>query len=93
VREAEAESIGTHERFINPPGIEAKYFALTLMGARTYASKADLRFNDGPYRVVKTSIRSDLIEAEMVVSVDSGIDTVVLPSRLLPYLTRPEMVE
>jgi hypothetical protein len=93
VKEAEARSIRTLGVFTNPAGIEAKYFAETLEGARAYAVSADARFNDGPYRIVKTTFRSDLIEDEMRVSVDDGIRTVVLPTELLPYLTRPEMVE
>jgi hypothetical protein len=93
VKKAEAQSIRTLGVFTNPPGIEAKYFAETLEGARTYMFNANARFGDGPYRIVKTTIRSDLIEDEMLVSVDGGIRTVVLPTELLPYLARPEMVE
>jgi hypothetical protein len=93
VREAEARSIEAHGLFINPAGVEAKYFALSLSGVRKYASNADRRFGDGPYRIVRTTIRSDRIEAEMMVTVDSGIETVVLPTWLLPDLTAPEMVE
>lgn len=93
VRPAEASSIRTQQALTNPPGIETKYFAVTLAGARLYARKADLRYGDGPYRIVKTTIRSDLIAKEMSLVVDGGIRTIVLPTRLLACLTRPEMVE
>jgi hypothetical protein len=93
VRGAEAENIRNTGVFTNPPGIEAKYFALSLGGARTYASRADTQFDDGPYHLVKTTIRSDLISPSMLVSVDGGIETVVLPTHLLPHLALPELLE
>jgi hypothetical protein len=93
VQRAEARSISTLGAFTNPQGIEAKYFTETLEDVTTYASKADARFNDGPYRIVKTTIRSDLVTADMRVSVDDGIRTVVLPTELLRHLAAPEMVE
>ena len=92
VSPAELTSIRGLGTFTNPPGIESKYFSTTLSGAQSYAAQAEAAFGDEPYSFVQTSIPNSQITPEMVVSVDGGIDTVVVPTGVLPTLTEPIII-
>jgi hypothetical protein len=89
---AELESINALGKFTNLPGLEVKYFAATLEGASAYARAAAAAFGDGPFKIVKTSIASRLIDENMTCTVDSGIMTIVVPQGLLGALAAPELV-
>ncbi len=85
----DGESIQSENAFINPAGIESKYFSTSLEGAQSYASQATSAFGDGPFSFVQTSIPTSSITSEMAVTVDSGIQTIVVPSAKLPSLSAP----
>src|SRR4051794_9500585 len=86
VTEPELASIRSTKGFTNPPGIEVKYFSTTRHGAWSYAAQAAAAFGEGPFTVVQTSISSRLITNVMRVTVDRGIETVIVPTDLLPEL-------
>ena len=88
----ELASITALGAFTNPRGIEVKYFSTTLKGARSYAEQAASAFGEGPFTMVKTSIPLRLITAIMRVTVDRGIDTVIVPTVLLSRLADPEIL-
>ena len=92
VSPAELASITGLGTFTNPPGFESKYFSTTLSGAQSYAAQAEAAFGDEPYSFVQTSIPTSEITPEMVVSVDGGIPTVVVPTETLPTLTKPIII-
>ena len=92
VTQAELSSIQTTGAFSNIYGIETKYFATSLQGARSYADQAAQVFGDGPFTIVCTSILLSLITPEMQVSVDRGIETVTVPTSLLRTLTSPQII-
>jgi len=73
--------------FANPYGVEIKYFATNLQGAARYARLAGTRFKDGPYTIVRTSADMRTLGSELMLTVDGGISTVVLPGHLLPTLS------
>jgi RHS repeat-associated protein len=85
----ELESIQSFKAFSNPVGIETKYFATSLEGAASYASQAMSAFGDGPFSFVGTSIPTKSITSEMMVTVDRGIQTIVVPTERLQNLSRP----
>jgi RHS repeat-associated protein len=85
----ELESIQSLNEFSNPAGIEVKYFSTSLEGAQSYASQATSAFGDGPFSFVQTSIPTSSITSEMSVTVDRGIQTVVVPTEQLPGLSTP----
>jgi RHS repeat-associated protein len=85
----ELESIQSLNAFSNPAGIEVKYFSTSLEGAQSYASQATSAFGDGPFSFVRTSIPTSSITPEMSVTVDRGIQTVVVPTGQLPGLSTP----
>jgi len=89
VTNAERESIQSLNAFSNPPGIEVKYFSTTLEGAQSYASQATAAYGEGPFTIVNTSIPTSSITPEMMVIVDRGIPTIVVPTELLPTLSPP----
>ena len=85
----ELESIQSLNAFSNPAGIEVKYFSTSLEGAQSYASQATSAFGDGPFSFVQTSIPTSSITPEMSVTVDRGIQTIVVPTGKLPGLSEP----
>lgn len=92
VMNPEADSIQASGAFTNPAGIETKYFSTSLEGAQSYASQASRAFGDGPFSIVQTSIPTSSITPDMVVSVDRGIQTVVVPTADLTKLSAPVFV-
>jgi hypothetical protein len=90
---AEWQSIEATEVFANLAGNEVKYFSTTLDGALSYAAQAQSGFREGPFWIVRTSIRTDLIAEDMRCSVDrGGIPTVTIPNELFTELEPPETV-
>jgi hypothetical protein len=89
VSAAELISIRSTGVFLNPIGIETKYFSTSLEGAQFYAAQAISRFGEGPFTFVRTSIQSSLITDQMSVLVDRGISTIALPEALLAKLSFP----
>jgi RHS repeat-associated protein len=83
----ELESIRSLNAFTNPAGIEVKYFSTSLEGAQSYASQAKSAFGDGPFSFVQTSIPTSSITPQMSVTVDRGIQTIVVPTGQLPGLS------
>ena len=92
VTPGERASIDRAGGFSNIAGIETKYFATTLEGAQAYARRAAQVFGDGPFAIVRTRLRTNLIATDMRVTVDGNIDTVTLPTHLLDCLSQPEVV-
>ena len=92
VIEPELEGIQILQEFENPYGIESKYFSTNPEGAASYAKQAYQAFGDGPFTLVKTGIPTNLITEEMLVYVDRGISTVVVPTELLSSLVTPEVL-
>jgi RHS repeat-associated protein len=92
VSPAELASIKGLGTFTNPAGIESKYFSTTLGGAQSYAAQAEAAFGDEPYSFVGTSMPTSEITPEMVVEVDGGIRTVVVPTGTLPSLSEPFII-
>lgn len=82
----ELSDIAERQAFRNPSGIESKYFSTSAEGAASYARQAAHAFGEGPFTIIETSIASNLITRQMRVTVDRGVSTVVLPTRLLPSL-------
>jgi hypothetical protein len=93
VKEDELAQIMATRTFVNPRGIEVKYFSLEVEGAIQYAELARRAFDRGRvFTIVQTSIRSNLLSPDMFVEVDRGIQTVAIPSHLLPMLTKPNVL-
>jgi hypothetical protein len=61
-----------------------------LEGAQKYAAQATKAFKDGPYEFVSTEIPTDAITDPMSVTVDRGIDTVVVSTEDLEKLAPPQ---
>lgn len=80
--------------FLNPEGIETKYFSLTKEGADYEAdvlSKLDGKSEK--YSIYKTAIPKSQLTSDMLVTVDLGVPTVVIPTEKLPLLLPPEKIE
>jgi hypothetical protein len=92
VKPGELQDIQATGVFRNPFGIESKYFSTSAEGAQNYANMAQAAYGDGPYSLVSSSIPTDLITPEMQVTVDRGIQTIVVPTDTLPELSGPEFV-
>ena len=90
VCEAEAQDIIERRAFANPYGIEVKYFAYHRRGAVAYALLAARGFDEWPYYLFATGIRTELIPPEAYVRVDGGILAVAIPTKLLAELDTPE---
>jgi RHS repeat-associated protein len=91
VERAEFDDILTRGAFHNPPktgGI--KYFSDSLEGATSYAKQASEGAGWGPFWIVETRIRRDLITPSMRSSVDGGVPAIVVPTEMLPHLSAPE---
>lgn len=73
----------------NTVGNEVKYFSTTAEGAASYGQQAAKAFGDGPFTIVQSSIPTSAITTEMQVVVDGGIQTVVVPTELLPKMSQP----
>ncbi|HXQ50141.1 MAG TPA: hypothetical protein VN802_03515 [Stellaceae bacterium] len=90
---AEWQSLENTKVFSNLAGLEVKYFATTLDGAKSFAAQASLAFGDGPFWIVGTSIRTNYITEDMRCFVDQGaIPTITLPNELFPERDPPETV-
>jgi hypothetical protein len=50
---------------------------------------ATAAYGDGPFSFVQTSIPTSWITPEMSVTVDRGIQTIVVPTGALPGLSQP----
>ena len=79
--------------FTNAVGSEVKYFSTSLEAARRFAAMANERFGDGPYMLVTSGIDAGLLPANSRVTVDGGIEAVVIPSALLYALQPPTILE
>ena len=90
---AEAASIESFGVFINPLGIESKYFSTTLEGAQSYADQATAAFGDGPFSFYSAQMPTSAITPEMTVTVDRGVNTVVVGTEDLPKLSPPKKVD
>jgi hypothetical protein len=75
----------------NIEGTESKYFADSLKGARSYADQALEAFGD-VLTVVQTRIPVSAITLEMRVTVDRGINAVVVPTSKLQQLAPAKVV-
>jgi hypothetical protein len=94
VKPEELNQIKQTGTFKNLPGMaEGKYFSTNLEGAKQYAEMAEKAFGDDPYAFVKTSVPKSAITDLMKVSVDSGIDSIVLSNDYLPMLSTPEILD
>lgn len=91
VMQSEMDDIVSQQAFRNPFGIEVKYFSTTAEGAASYASQAYRAFGDGPFTLVETRIPANLVNSTMRATVDRGINTVTVPTELLPRLSRPRI--
>lgn len=93
VTDAELASLRSTQRFSLLPGLECKYFAITLAGAQSFARRAEQAFGEGPFTIVETSVLEALITADMLVTVDAAIKTVVLTAEQLTNLGPPAVLE
>jgi hypothetical protein len=89
----EAQSIRSTGAFSNPAGIESKYFSTSFEGAQSYASQATAAFGDGPFSFVSSSIPTSAITPGMTVTVDGGINTVVVGTEDLNKLAAPLFID
>ena len=90
----EDKSIQASQSFTNPRGIETKYFSLSESGAKYEAevlSKLDGKGEE--YSIYKTGIPKSQITPEMMVTVDLGVPTIVVPTEKLPMLLPPQKIE
>jgi RHS repeat-associated protein len=85
---AELESIKSTGGFSNIVGIETKYFSTSLDGAQSFAAQSTAAYGRS-YTIVGTSIPASAITPRMMAVVDSGIQSVVVPSDKLFILTNP----
>lgn len=94
VNPAELEDIVSHGgAFRNPPGIERKHFSTAPGGAISYAQQTyGTGLYQGPYTLVGTQIPTNLITPDMRANVDRGIDTVTVPTHLLPALSPAKII-
>jgi hypothetical protein len=88
VSPAELKQIQMTKTFVNPPGIESKYFATTQPGAAAYAKMANKAFGES-YAVVRTDIAKSQITPDMRATVDRGIAAVAVPTAKLNALSPP----
>jgi RHS repeat-associated protein len=88
VQPTEFAQIQATNDFRNPPGIENKYFSTNIAGATTYATMANEAYGEN-YTVVGTSIDRNLITPDMRATVDGGIQTITVPTNMLPSLSPP----
>jgi len=92
VKPEELADIAASGALRNPVGNEVKYFSTTAEGAASYAQQAGRAFGDGPYVIIKTEVPAHLVTPEMRAVVDRGIQTVVVPTEVLPHMARPVVV-
>jgi hypothetical protein len=65
VKNDELAHIHSSRIFVNPRGIETKYFSTTEGGAAAYAKAAYSNWpGEGPYAIVRTTIKADLLKTE-----------------------------
>jgi hypothetical protein len=91
VMQSELDDIVSQQAFRNPFGIEVKYFSTTAEGAASYARQAHRAFGDGPFTLIETRMPANLVNSTMRATVDRGINTVTVPTELLPLLSRPRI--
>ena len=89
---AELAQIEKTGNFMNIAGNEVKYFSTTLEGAQSYARQATRAFGDGPYTIVGSGIPTSAVRPDMLATVDRGIQTVVVPTKVLPQLVKPRVI-
>src|SRR5262249_23213282 len=93
VMPAEAQSIDALGVFSNSLGVESKYFSTTLGGAQSYADQATAAFGDGPFSFFSTEIPTSAITPDMQVTVDGGINTIVVSTEDMTKLSVPSPVQ
>ena len=82
-----------HRKFINPRGIETKYFALEPGGAVQYGKMAMKQYpKDGPYTLVGTTAPAYILTPARSATVDSGIASFVIPTADLNLLSDPVVI-
>lgn len=97
VNSTELADINSRNSFRNPFGTENKYFATTAEGAASYAKQAYQHgglLYEGPYSIVGTKLERSLVTDIMraPLGVDRGIQTLVVPTELLPRLGSPTVL-
>ena len=98
VTSAELADINSLGRFRVPSGgNEGKFFATSAEGAASYAKQAYEAgglFREGPYTIVGTQLERALVTDMMRApwGVDRGIQTIVVPSEMLPRLAPPTVL-
>ena len=93
VEPGELADLGAQNAFRNPLGIESKYFSTTAEGAAREAQMLSRLPNTGPFTIVETSISRGALgslPAGSILSVDGGVNTVVLGSEHLGLLSTPQ---
>jgi hypothetical protein len=96
IKPNEVNQILQTKSFINPYGIENKYFSTTLEGALQYARMAENAFGDPPYTIIKTSmLESNFndIPLDLKETVDRGINAILVPTNTLPLLSAPKILD
>lgn len=82
-----ADLASTNGAFRNPAGIEVKYFSTSAEGAASYANQTvGTPLYQGPYSIVQSAIPTNSITPLMQTTVDRGVQTIVVPTELLPSL-------
>jgi hypothetical protein len=96
VQDKELAQILETRSFINPEGIETKYFSFTESGANSYAREAFANWpSEGPYTIVRTVVDKGVIPPESVIEslADRGVgEALALPTEVLPKLGRPRIL-
>ena len=97
VKNDELTQIQSTRTFTNPRGIETKYFSTTPEGAASYAKAAYANWpSEGPYTIVRTTIKSDLLNAEDTLpylsDAGGGIAGYAIPTETLPSLGRARIL-
>ena len=73
----------------SPGGLTGKYFSRTEKGARQYAMMAENAFGDPSYTLFETTFPKNHITPDMLVGVDMGVPTLVIPNDKLHLLSKP----
>ena len=103
VTPSELADIRSFGRFRNKPGIGGgnggtKYFSTTLKGAQFQAQELaqlddEVGSYTGEYSIVETTFPTDEITADMQVTVDGNVSTVVIPEEKMDLLGEPDIIE
>ncbi|SES02080.1 intein C-terminal splicing region [Lentzea xinjiangensis] len=95
VQEPELEAIRNGRSFVNPPGVETKYFSFTERGASEYARRAYSAYpSEGPYTIVRTvADEADIPRSSIMPYTADVVDGgAALPSETLGKLGRPRIM-